>query len=578
MYAADELWEQEYNKVLELAEAMKAFEGTLAENGKRLYEFFKKQDELYYYEGRVVVYANERYHQDTAVNKYQGYAAQADHAATAASEAVSFARPEILEITDERMAQLVEEEPKLSEYKRSLQEIRRFKEHTLSAAEERLLAKMGEVASGPSNAFSMFSNADIRFPSVRDVEGNRIPITNGNFIRLQGSADRDLRKQVFEAFYHTYAQWGNTVSAIYANQVKMDQFFADASKYESPRAMYLNNGNIPESVYDNLIEAVHKHLPAMYRYVAARKKLLGVENLHIYDVFAPVVDTVEHTYTFEEAKELVLAALAPMGEEYVSLLKQGFENRWIDVYENENKRSGAYSWGAYGTHPYVLLNFQGNLDSVFTLAHEMGHALHTYYSHSAQPFTYSGYLIFVAEVASTCNEALLMNYLLEHTEDPKEKLYIINHYLDGFRSTVFRQTMFAEFEQIVHTKHAQGVSLTQDTLNSIYHDLVALYYGPDMTVDEEIDHEWMRIPHFYTPFYVYQYATGYSAATAFADKILKEGQPAVRTYIDNFLKGGCAKDPIDILASAGVDMSTPEPVEQALGVFESYVALFEKQI
>jgi oligoendopeptidase F len=578
MYATDELWEQEYNKVLELAEAMKAFEGTLAENGKRLYEFFKKQDELYYYEGRVVVYANQRYHQDTAVNKYQGYAAQSDHAATAASEAVSFARPEILAITDERMARLMEEEPKLSEYDRSLHEIRRYKEHTLSAAEERLLAKMGEVAAGPSNIFSMFSDADIHFPSVRDVEGNRIPITNGNFIRLQGSADRDLRKQVFEAYYHTYAQWGNTVAAIYGNQVKMNQFFAEASKYESPRAMFLDGGNIPEAVYDNLITAVHKHLPAMYRYVAARKKLLGVDELHIYDVFAPVVDTVEHTYTFEEAKELVLAALAPMGEEYVSLLKQGFENRWVDVYENENKRSGAYSWGAYGTHPYVLLNFQGNLDSVFTLAHEMGHALHTYYSNSAQPFTYSGYLIFVAEVASTCNEALLMNYLLEHTEDPKEKLYIINHYLDGFRSTVFRQTMFAEFEQIVHTKLAEGVSLTQETLNSIYHDLVALYYGPDMTVDEEIDHEWMRIPHFYTSFYVYQYATGYSAATAFADKILKEGQPAVRTYIDNFLKGGCAKDPIDILASAGVDMSTPEPVEQALGVFESYLALFEEQI
>jgi oligoendopeptidase F len=578
MYATDELWEQEYNKVLELAQAMKPFEGTLAESGARLYEFFKKQDELYYYEGRVVVYANQRYHQDTAVNKYQGYAAQSDHAATAASEAVSFARPEILAIADERMAQLMEEEPKLSEYARSLQEIRRFKEHTLSAAEERLLAKMGEVAAGPSNAFSMFCDADIRFPSVRDVEGNRIPITNGNFIRLQGSADRDLRKQVFEAYYHTYAQWGNTVAAIYGNQVKMNQFFAEASKYESPRAMFLDGGNIPEAVYDNLITAVHKHLPAMYRYVAARKKLLGVDELHIYDVFAPVVDTVEHTYTFEEAKELVLAALAPMGEEYVSLLKQGFDNRWIDVYENENKRSGAYSWGAYGTHPYVLLNFQGNLDSVFTLAHEMGHALHTYYSNSAQPFTYSGYLIFVAEVASTCNEALLMKYLLEHTTDPKEKLYLINHYLDGFRSTVFRQTMFAEFEQIVHTKLAQGVSLTQETLNSIYHDLVALYYGPDMTVDEEIDHEWMRIPHFYTSFYVYQYATGYSAATAFADKILKEGQPAVRTYIDNFLKGGCAKDPIDILASAGVDMSTPEPVEQALGVFESYLAMFEEQM
>jgi oligoendopeptidase F len=424
----------------------------------------------------------------------------------------------------------------------------------------------------------MFNEADIHFPSVRDVEGNRIPITNGNFIRLQGSRDRNLRKQVFEAYYHTYAQWSNTVAAMYANQVKMNHFFAEASKYSSPRAMFLDNGNIPESVYDNLIEAVHKHLPAMYRYVAARKQLLGVDQLHIYDVFAPVVDTVDHTYTFEEAKELVLAALEPMGEEYISILKTGFENRWIDVYENENKRSGAYSWGAYGTHPYVLLNFQGNLDSVFTLAHEMGHALHTYYSNSAQPFAYSGYLIFVAEVASTCNEALLMKYLLEHTEDPKERLYLINHYLDGFRSTVFRQTMFAEFEQIVHTRQAKGESLTSEALNQIYHDLVALYYGPDMVVDEEIDHEWMRIPHFYTSFYVYQYATGYAAATAFSDKILKEGRPAVDAYIGNFLKGGCAKDPIDILAAAGVDMSTPEPVEQALEVFESYLKLFEEQL
>jgi oligoendopeptidase F len=578
MYPSDEVWEQEYDKLLELAEGMKTFEGTLAGSGRILYNFFKKRDELYYYEGRVVVYANQRYHQDTAVNKYQGYAAKADHASAIASEAVAFARPEILEISDEELTRMMGETPELKEYERSLQEIRRFKEHTLSAPEERLLAKMGEVAAGPSNTFSMFNDADIHFPSVRDVEGNRIPITNGNFILLQGSRDRSLRKQVFEAYYHTYAQWGNTVAAMYANQVKMNHFFAEASKYSSPRAMFLDSGNIPESVYDNLIEAVHKYLPVMYRYVAARKKLLGVEQLHIYDVFAPVVDTVDHTYTFEEAKELVLAALEPMGEEYISILKTGFENRWIDVYENENKRSGAYSWGAYGTHPYVLLNFQGNLDSVFTLAHEMGHALHTYYSNSAQPFTYSGYLIFVAEVASTCNEALLMKYLLEHTEDPKEKLYLINHYLDGFRSTVFRQTMFAEFEQIVHTRQAKGESLTQETLNSIYHDLVKLYYGPDMVVDEEIDHEWMRIPHFYTSFYVYQYATGYSAATAFADKILKEGRPAVEAYIENFLKGGCAKDPIDILAAAGVDMSTPEPVEQALNVFESYLNLFEEQI
>lgn len=578
MFPSDEAWEQECEALLEKAESIKAFEGTLASSGRQLLAFFQKQDELSYYEGRVIVYANQRYHQDTAVAKYQAYASRADHASAAASEAVSFAKPEILEIPKERLDELMAEEPKLKKYERAISEIRRFKEHTLSAAEERLLAKMGEAAAGPSNTFSMFCDADIRFPSIRDMEGNRIPITNGNFALLLNSRDRGLRKRVFEAYYKTYAQWGNTVAAMYINQVKLNQFFADVSKYSGSRAMFLDHANIPESVYDNLVEAVHKHLPAMYRYISARKRMLGVDQLHMYDIYVPIVDAVEHTYTFEQAKELVLAALAPMGEEYVSILRKGFEERWIDVYENENKRSGAYSWGAYGTHPYVLMNFQGDLDSVFTLAHEMGHAIHTYYSNSAQPITYSGYMLFVAEVASTCNEALLIHYLLENTEDPKEKLYLINHYLEGFRTTLFRQTMFAEFEQIVHSRQAAGESLTQEALNKIYHDLVVLYHGPDMVVDEEIDHEWMRIPHFYNSFYVYQYATGYSAATAFSNKILKEGKKAVDAYIENFLKGGCSKYPIELLAAAGVDMGTPEPVEQALLIFESYLRMLEDQM
>lgn len=578
MYETDEVWEQEYDKVLSLCKEIEQFAGTLGASGANLLSYFTKVDELDYYLGRVIVYSNQRSHQDTAVAKYQGYASNATHAAAEASSACSFAEPELLAIPEERLQELFAEEPRLSVYERKVFEILRKKPHTLSEAEERIIAQAGEALSAPDEIFSMFNNADIRFPSVSDGEGNRIPLTNGNFTVLLENRDRNLRKQVFESLYHTYEKWGNTIAATYSGQVKVNEFYAKVSKYPSARAMFLDRGNIPESVYDSLIEAVHAHMPAMYRYVALRKKLLGVDELHMYDVYVPIVDAVEHKYTFEEAKEIVLAALAPMGEEYVSLIRQGFENRWIDVYQNENKRGGAYSWGAYGTHPYVLLNFQGNLDSVFTLAHEMGHAIHTYYSNKNQPITYSGYLIFVAEVASTCNESLLMHYLLEHTEDPKERLYIINHYLESFRGTLFRQTMFAEFEKIVHEKYEQGIPLTKELFNEIYHGLVAKYFGPDMVVDEEIDYEWMRIPHFYSSFYVYQYATGYSAAIAFAKKILAEGKAAVDSYVGNFLCGGCSKDPIDLLKAAGVDMSTSKPVEDALMVFEEYLDLLEKQV
>lgn len=575
LYESDEAWEKEHDKVLELAEQMRAFQGTLASSGKQFLAFWRLADEIQYYGARVEVYSNEKWHQDTAVAKYQDYAARADHATTVAAEASSFADPEILAISDERMAELYAEEPELSQYKRAIDEIRRAKEHTLSAAEERILAMAGEMAGSPQSIFSIFNNADIKFPSIRDVEGNRIAVTNGNFVFLQNSPDRSLRKQVFEGFYGSFADMGHTVATMYSSQVKADQFFSKARKYSSARAMYLDGGNIPESVYDNLIEVVHKHMPAMYRYISLRKKLMEVEQLHMYDIYVPIVEAPTHTYTFEEARDLVLAALEPMGEEYVSILRKGFEDGWIDVYENENKRSGAYSWGAYGTHPYVLLNFQGDLNSVFTLAHEMGHAMHTYYSNSAQPVTYAGYRIFVAEVASTCNEALLMHYMLEHSQDEQEKLYLINHYLDSFRTTLYRQCMFAEYEHIAHEKQAAGESLTMDLLDQIYGDLVRLYFGPDMVVDDEITHEWMRIPHFYTPYYVYQYATGYSAATAFSKKILEGGQPVVDRYVGEFLKGGSSKDPIDLLANAGVDMSTPLPVEEALQVFEQYLKEFE---
>ena len=575
MYASDELWEDETKKVSVLAADIAKLDGHLSDDAGKLLDFFKKQDELTYYMGRIVVYSNERSHEDTAVSKYQAYVSKAESLSVEVASALSFADPQILQIPKEKLEQFYTDEPQLLHYKRAIDETMRRKEHTLSQAEENILAQTGEMAAAPENIFSMFNNADIKFPYITDVEGNKIRITHGNFIDFLSSKDRSLRKQVFRGVYDSYKKWSNTVSAMYISKLKNDVFYATVRKYDSPRAMYLADGDIPESVYDNLIGTVHAHLPALHRYMSVRKKLLGVEHLHMYDLFAPIVDNAQTSYTYGQAKELVAKALAPMGEEYVSILKKGMESGWIDVYENENKRSGAYSWGAYGTHPYVLLNYVDNLDSVFTLAHEMGHAMHTYFSNENQSITYAGYLIFVAEVASTCNESLLMHYMLEHCDDENEKKYLMAHYLDGFRTTLFRQAQFAEFEHIAHKKMQAGEPVTKEVLNQLWHDLNVQYYGPDMVVDDEISYEWMRIPHFYTPYYVYQYSTGYSAAVAFSSRILNEGKPAVDTYINNFLSGGCSKSPIDLLKSAGVDMSTPKPVDEALEVFEQYLERFE---
>lgn len=578
IYPQESQWEEECTKVEKLAEELAALKGTLGESAANLLKAFQLSDEISYYLYRVVVYSNEKYNSDTAVTKYQAMMAKASDVIVKASSATSFVNPEILSIPEEKLNRFYSDEKGLEFYRRAIDVILREKEHILSEKEEAILAQVREIADGPSNIFTMFNNADVRFPSITDVEGNIIQLTHGNYISFLEDKDRSIRKQAFKGMYDTYGKMGNTIAATYISHLKQDKFYAATRKYDSDRQMYLAGGNIPESVYDNLIETVHKHLPALHEYVALRKKVLDVEHLHMYDLFTPLVDDVEMKFTYEEAKELALKALAPMGEEYLGLLKEGFENRWIDVYENENKRSGAHSWGCYGTHPYVMLNHMDNLDSVFTLVHEMGHALHTYYSNKNQKITYAEYLIFVAEVASTCNEELLTQYLLKTEKDDAKRAYILTHSLEGIRGTIFRQTMFAEFEKIVHGKIQNGETLTQEDLNKIYYDLNVMYFGPEMTVDEAIGKEWMRIPHFYTSFYVYQYATGLSAAIAFANKILTEGQPAVDRYIKNFLSAGSSKDPIDILKSAGVDMNSPEPIDAALTVFEDYLEQLKKQL
>ena len=571
IYESDVLWEEELSKANEIVEQISKFQGTLASSAQNLLNFFKESDNLDYYVDRVYVYANQRYHQDTTVSKYQGYAANAELLLVNASGATSFANPELLEISDEKFKSFYQEKPELLKYKRLIDEIKRTKDHVLDKKSEEILAKASEIAMGPDNIFHMFNDADIKFPKIKDENGNEVELSHGNFIHYMQSYDRRVREDAFKCLYSSYKAYGNTVSAIFTSNLKQENFYSQLRNYSSSRAMELDKSEIPESVYDNLIETVHKHLPALHKYLKDRKNTLNVDKLHMYDIYVPLVQGVEKEYSFEEAKEIVADALQPMGDEYVSILKEGMNSRWIDVYENRNKRSGAYSWGAYGTHPYVLLNYHGKLNDVFTLAHEMGHSMHTYFSNKNQPITYAGYKIFVAEVASTCNEALLMHYMLEKTDDVKIRKYLLNHQLEEFRTTLFRQTMFAEFEHIVHSKIQAGEALTMEKLNKIYHDLNVLYYGEDMVVDEEIDYEWMRIPHFYTPFYVYQYSTGYSAATAFAKIILEGKEEAANRYIKEFLCGGSSKSPIELLKAAGVDMSSSEPVDKALESFEEYL-------
>ncbi|WFR59860.1 oligoendopeptidase F [Anaerocolumna sp. AGMB13025] len=567
LFASEEDWKKEYAQTKDLIPVISSYQGRLAESAEVLLEFYKLHDEVSLHMERVYVYAYQKYHEDTSEGKYQGYSNQAANLSVQVSSALSFMVPEILSIPEETLNFFIASNLELKKYEFAIKEIIRQKPHTLSTEMEELIANTGEMAESPESIFSMFNNADLKFPQIENENGEMVDLTHGRYISYMESSDRRVRKDAFQTLYATYKKYKNTLAATFSANVKQEAFFAKVRKYPSAMEKELDKSNIPLSVYTNLIEVVHEYMPLMHRYVALRKKLLGLTELHMYDLYTPIVTDADTKISFEEAKEMVYNGLEPLGDKYRRVLKEGFENSWIDVYENEGKRSGAYSWGAYGTHPYVLLNYQDTLDNVFTLAHEMGHALHSYHSDAALPITYAGYRIFVAEVASTCNEALLMEYLLGKTEDKKERAYLLNHFLEQFRTTIYRQTMFAEFEMITHKKSMDGEALTADTLCQIYRDLNICYFGNDIVIDPEIDMEWARIPHFYNAFYVYQYATGYSAAIALSRKILKEGQPAVEDYINKFLSGGSSDYPIELLKKAGVDMSTKEPVKQALTLF-----------
>ena len=575
MFESDDFWEEEFGRLQRMIFQYEDFEGTLGESADRLLEYLKFNDETNLLMERLYVYANMRYHQDMANSMYQEFAARAQKLMVEMSGASAFAEPEILEITTEKINVFFNENPELETYKRYISEILRGKNHTLDKKTETILAKSRQMANAAENIFSMYNGADIKFPSITTGEGEEIEITHGNFVPLLESVDREVRKAAFEGVYETYGKMRNTLAATFAANLDQANFYAQVRNFSSAREMYLYGSNIPESVYDNLIETVHKNMDKMHKYVSLRKKILDVSELHMYDLYTPIAKAPDTKYSFEAAKDIVLEGLAPMGEEYIKVLEEGFDNRWIDVYENEGKRSGAYSWGAYGIHPYVLMNYHGTLDHVFTLAHEMGHAIHSYYSDANQPYVNAGYKIFVAEVASTCNESLLIQHLLKITEDEEEKTYLINHFLEQFKGTLYRQTMFAEFEKIAHSMVQNGEGVTADRLCGIYYNLNKEYFGDDIVIDKEIELEWARIPHFYNPFYVYQYATGLSAAIALSKRILEEAKPAVEDYM-KFLTGGSSQDPIELLKIAGVDMTSSEPIETALELFGNLLEELQK--
>lgn len=570
LYANDEEWKKDLEKIKGMVPQIEAFQGKLGESADNLLAFLKLQDETAVLIDHFANYSLRKADEDTKNTTYQGYKDQTTGVFVTISSALSFAEPEILEIPDTTLNAFYEKQPKLNQYRRYLNDILRKKEHILSDAEERILAAAGDLAQSPDDIFSLLNDADLTFDSVTDIEGNHLPVTHASFIPLMHNYDRNVRKDAFESLYKTYAEHKNTSAAILSAQMKQLNFFSRMRKYNSPLEAALDSNNVNPQVYYNLIDTVHENMEAMYKYVRLRKKLLKVDELHMYDLYVPIVSNAERNISYEETKSDIRKALSVLGEDYAALLDEGFDNRWIDIYENDGKHSGAYSSGCR-VHPYVLLNYKNNLDSEFTTAHEMGHALHSYLSNKNQPVIDSDYVIFVAEVASTCNEALLMQYLLKKTTDKKERAYLINYFLEQFRTTLYRQTMFAEFELKMSQLIQNGESINSESACRVYHDLIDLYFGKDIVHDAKIDLEWARIPHFFYNFYVYQYATGFSAAIALSQKILSEGEPAVKAYKENFLSAGCSKDPVSILKDAGVDMSTKKPIEEALKLFSSLI-------
>ena len=577
MYESDAAWEAELLEIKKLAEEAVKMEGHVAESAQTLLKTLELDATIDEKLSLAYNYAERQYDEDTSNTAHQAMAAKIMSMAADISSQLAFIVPEILAVDEAVLEGFYKEQPKLELYRKEVAEIQRVKEHKLSTEMEKLVAMTAEMSRVSYDTFNIMDNADMLFPEVENEDGETVRITHGRFIALLESANREVRENTFKKYYSTYKQFLNTYASLYNGQVKQQIFYAKARKYESTLVASVDANNVSPVVYHNLVDTVNKNLDKLHRYVGLRKKCLGVDELHMYDIYTPMVSGVAKKIPFEEAKETVLKALAPLGEDYVAKVKEGFESRWIDVYENQGKVSGAYSAGAYGTHPYVLLNYNESLDNMFTLIHEMGHAMHSYYSNSTQPYIYSQYKIFVAEVASTCNEILLLEYLLKNTTDKKERAYLLNHYLDMFKGTLFRQTQFAEYEMRSNEMVEKGESLNADNLCELYLDINKKYYGEEMISDEEISYEWARIPHFYYDFYVYQYATSFSAAVAIAHDILREGGSVVEKYKE-FLSGGCSEAPVELLKKVGVDMESPVPIQAALDVMGEVIDELEECI
>ena len=574
LYSSDELWNNDYEKALKSTQEKSSFEGCVMDSADTLADALSESEKDDYITERLYVYAFMRYYEDTSDGTYQQMSGKAQMLAVKMSEKYSFLVPEIMAADDDKVARFLDSD-KIKPYRHLLCDMLAKKEHTCSQKEEKLLAMASQMADSPSDIFSKFNNADVKFGKVHDEHGDEKELTSAGFSVFMESRDRNVRKEAFYALYRQYKSYINTLAASYYGNVKQAVFFANARNYESTLQMYLSGSFIPESVYTNLIDTVNNNLDKMHDYVSLRKKTLGVDELHFYDIYAPLTSDYTVNVSYENAKETVLDALKILGDDYVSQVKKGYESGWVDVYENDGKRSGAFSWGAYGTHPYIFLNYTETLNDIFTLIHETGHAMHTYYSNETQPYTYAGYKIFVAEVASTCNEVILIDYLLKHSQSDEEKKYLYGHYLEQFKGTLFRQTMFAEFEMITHRMAQDGEVLNAESLCGTYKKLNEKYFGKDMVIDEEIAYEWARLPHFYTPFYVYQYATGFSAAVAIATKIINGDKEVLHGYRE-FLKGGSSMHPIELLSLCKIDMSKPDVIQDALNVFGSLIEDFKK--
>lgn len=576
MYSSKEEIEKDISKVKNLIQEVKEYKGKLSESKENLYKVLNISENASRIVQNLYVYTHMKQHEDTRINDNQGRATKTEMLSTDLGVATSYIVPEILAIEENKLSEYLKDE-KLSFYTKYIKDILRDKPHTLSEREEEILAATSELSTIPENVYDMLAYADMEFPEIEDEEGNKVKLSHSNYSLFIKSKNSRVRKDAFEGEFSTYEKYKNTFASTLYGGIKSEIFYAKTRKYNSAIEASLFSDDVSLDVYNNLISAIDKSIPNLNKYVELKKKFLGLNEIHMYDLYVPLTDKFDMDIPYDKAQDIILEALKPLGEEYLKVIKSAFDEGWIDVYDNEGKKGGAYSWGSYDSHPYILMSYKNDLNSLFTLVHELGHSVHSHYSRTSQPFLYSDYKIFVAEVASTLNELLLINYLLENSKSKDETIYLLNYYLEQFRTTVHRQTMFAEFEKIVHQRVESGEPLTADEFTNIYYKLNEKYYGKSAIVDKQIGIEWARIPHFYSNFYVYKYATGFSLASALSQQILSEGSTAVDRYI-NFLKSGGSEYPLEQLKSAGVDMTKKESIEEALNVFAELVNKLEKEL